>query len=81
MLEFGRFKNNELLEVRPAHKLTKNYDNPPISWLISNGWLPVYYDIPEYNKETHMHSGYTFTVENDKAIAHAVIIEIEEDEL
>lgn len=76
MLEFGKFnENNELLRVRPAHKLTKNYTNPPLDALRSKGWLPIYYDIPNYDRDTHTHAGYTFEVREDKAIAHAIIIE------
>jgi hypothetical protein len=44
------------------------------------GWKELEYDIPAYNKETHRIEKYIFEELDDKVIAHAVIVEIEDEE-
>lgn len=61
------FKNNIVL---PRHKINN-----------LKGWKELEYNIPEFNDETHRISHYTFKELTKKVIAHANIIEIEDDEL
>ena len=60
------FKNNKVL---PKHKIND-----------MNGWKELEYDIPAYNKETHTIKGYDFEELSNKVVAHAIIVEIVEEE-
>ena len=60
------FKNNKVL---PRHKIKD-----------MQGWKELEYDIPAYNKETHRIEKYIFEELDNKVIAHAVIVEIEDEE-
>ena len=60
------FKNNNVL---PKHKIND-----------MKGWKELEYDIPAYNKETHKIEGYDFEELSNKAVAHAIIVEIVEEE-
>ncbi len=60
------FKNNKVLS---RHKIKD-----------MQGWKELEYDIPAYDKETRRIEKYTFEELNDKVIAHAVIVEIEDEE-
>lgn len=55
------FKNNKVL---PKHKITD-----------MKGWKELEYNIPIYNKETHMVNGYDFEELSNKVVAHAIIVE------
>ena len=60
------FKNNKVL---PKHKIND-----------MKGWKELEYDIPAYNKETHRVEGYDFEELSNKVVAHAIIVEIVEEE-
>lgn len=44
------------------------------------GWKELEYNIPAYNKETHRIGKYIFEELSNKVIAHAEIVEIEDEE-
>lgn len=60
------FKNNKVL---PKHKIND-----------MDGWKELEYNIPAYNIETHRIKKYNFEELDNKVIAHAEIIEIEDEE-
>ena len=60
------FKNNK---VSPPHKIDD-----------LNGWKELEYNIPTYDEETHRVKKYSFEELDNKVIAHAEIIEIEDEE-
>jgi len=60
------FKNNKVL---PKHKIND-----------MKGWKELEYNIPPYNKETHRIEKYNFEELDNKVIAHAEIVEIEDEE-
>ena len=60
------FKNNKVL---PKHKIND-----------MKGWKELEYNIPAYNKETHRIEKYNFEELDNKVIAHAEIVEIEDEE-
>ena len=60
------YKNNKVL---PKHKIND-----------MKGWKELEYNIPEYNIETHRIGKYIFEELSNKVIAHAEIVEIEDEE-
>ena len=60
------FKNNKVL---PKHKIND-----------IKGWKELEYNIPEYDKETHIVKGYDFEELSNKVVAHAIIVEQVEEE-
>ena len=61
------FKDNKVL---PKHKIND-----------MKGWKELEYNIPTYNTETHRIKKYNFEELETKVIAHAEIIEVEDEEL
>ena len=60
------FKNNKVL---PKHKIND-----------MKGWKELEYNIPAYDDETHRIEKYNFEELDNKVIAHAEIVEIEDEE-
>ena len=60
------FKNNKVL---PKYKIDD-----------MEGWKELEYNIPAYNIETHRIEKYNFEELDNKVIAHAEIVEIEDEE-
>lgn len=58
------FKNGKVL---PKHKINN-----------MKGWKELEYNIPAYNKKTHRIEKYNFEELDNKVIAHAEIVEIED---
>lgn len=81
IVEYGKLNSeNKLTHINTIYKLlNENVTQEGINSLLSDGWYPIQYDIPEYNRDTHVMTGYTFKQLQSIIVAVAIIEEKPED--